>query len=88
MSNAVVEKVIELIATIKAIPPDTITLDSTFQDLKMDSLDGLDLFFELEEAFDLTIPDDRARSLRTVGNIVEELQKLIAEQNASSPVRS
>ncbi len=88
MSNAVIEKVIGSIATIKAIPPETITLDSTFQDLKMDSLDGLDLFFELEEAFDLTIPDDRARSLRTVRNIVEELQKLILEQGTESPVQS
>ena len=87
MSNAVIEKVIGLIAKIKAISPDKIALDSTFQDLKMDSLDGLDLFFELEEAFDLTIPDDRTRSLRTVGNIVEELEKLISEQNAGSPVQ-
>ena len=88
MSNASVEKVIGLIAAIKAIPPDSIRLDSTFQDLKMDSLDGLDLFFELEEAFDLTIPDDRARSMRTVGNVVEELQKLISEQRTSSVVPS
>ena len=88
MSNALVEKVIGLIAAIKAIPPDSIRLDSTFQDLKMDSLDGLDLFFELEEAFDLTIPDDRARSMRTVGNVVEELQKLISEQRTSSVVPS
>ena len=86
MSKAVIEKVIGLIAKIKAIPPDAITLDSSFQDLKMDSLDGLDLFFELEEALDLTIPDDRTRSLRTVGNIVEELQRLISEQGTRSPV--
>ena len=87
MPNAVIEKVIGLIAKIKAISPEKITLDSTFQDLKMDSLDGLDLFFELEEAFDLTIPDDQTRSLRTVGNVVEALEKLISEQNASSPVQ-
>ncbi len=88
MSNAVIERVIGLIADIKQISPNTITLDSTFQDLKMDSLDGLDLFFELEEAFDLTIPDDRTRSLRNVGNIVEELQKLISEQHAVSPAQN
>jgi acyl carrier protein len=88
MSNAVTDKVIELIANLKGIAPERITIDSTFQDLKMDSLDGLDLFFELEEAFDLTIPDDRARSLRNVGNIIEELQKLISEQSATPPVQS
>jgi acyl carrier protein len=87
--NAVTDKVIEKIAGMKGISSDAITLDSTFQDLKMDSLDGLDLMFELEEAFDLTIPDDRARSLRNVGNIVEEIQKLISEQaSATPPVQS
>ena len=88
MSDAVTEKVIELIAKMKEISPETIMLDSTFQDLKMDSLDGLDLFFELEEAFDLTIPDDRTRSLRTVGNIVEELEKLLSNQNAKASIQN
>lgn len=83
--NSLLEEIISIvvasIAKVKKIPPQTIRLDSTFDELKMDSLDGLDLFFELEEAFDLTIPDDRARSLRTVGNIVEEIEKLLCVRN-------
>ena len=84
MPKDIAETVIASIAKLKNIPLHTVTLDSTFEELKMDSLDGLDLFFELEEAFDLTIPDDRARSLRTVRNIVEEVEKLLSEQNKSS----
>ncbi len=84
MSQEIIGKVIASIAKVKKINPDTVTLDSTFEALKMDSLDGLDVFFELEEAFDLTIPDDRVRSLRTVGSVVEEIRKLLVEQNANA----
>jgi acyl carrier protein len=48
----------------------------------------LDLFFELEEAFDLSIPDDRARSLRSVRNVVEELERLLSGRNAGFPIQS
>jgi acyl carrier protein len=80
--------VLTSIGKIKKIPPRTIRLDSTFEELKMDSLDGLDLCFELEEAFDLTIPDDRVRSLRTVRDIVEEVEKLISERKPGAPVQN
>jgi acyl carrier protein len=76
--------VIASIAKVKKISPEAVTLDSSFEELKMDSLDGLDLFFELEEAFDLTIPDDRARSLRTVRDIVAAVEKLLSDQNTGS----
>ncbi len=84
MSEKIVKTVIASIAKVKKIDPGAVKLSSTFEELKMDSLDGLDLFFELEEEFDLTIPDDRARSLRTVGNIVDEIQKLLIEQKAEA----
>ncbi len=90
MSNTVTGKVIALIAKNKKIPPETITLDSTFEELKMDSLDGLDLFFELEEAFDLNIPDDSARSIHSVRSIVEELERLLSNRIApdtGSPIQ-
>ena len=57
MSDTVTRKVIALVAKTKKIAPEAITLDSTLEELKLDSLDGLNLFFELEEAFDLSIPD-------------------------------
>ena len=88
MSDEITGIVIASIAKIKEIAPETIKLDSSFEDLKMDSLDGLDLFFQLEEAFDLTITDERARSLRTVLDIVKEIEKLQLERNAGSSVQN
>jgi acyl carrier protein len=84
----IAETVIASIAQIKEIPTENITLNSTFEELNMDSLDGLDLFFELEEAFDLTVPDGRVQSIHTVHDVVTEIEKLISEKSANSPVES
>ena len=77
MSETVATKVIAAIAKAKKIAPETITLDSKFEELNIDSLDGLNLFFELEEEFDLSIPDERVRTLRTIGQVVEEIDRLL-----------
>ena len=88
MPDTVAEKVIAAIAKTKKIPAESITLDSTLEELRIDSLDGLNLFFDLEEAFDISIPDEQARNLKTVREIVDNLNKLIAgkgETHATPP---
>ncbi len=82
MPESVAQTVISLIAKTKKIPAESITLDSTLDELKIDSLDGLNLFFELEEALDITIPDERAKTMRSVGQIVLELEKLLSSHGA------
>lgn len=76
MSETIFQKVAGLIAQYKKIPVEQITLDTTFEQLNMDSLDGLSLVFELEEAFDITIPDEDAKKIQDVRQIVESLEKL------------
>ncbi len=91
MSDAVAQKVIAAIAKMKRIPEDSVTLDSSLEELKIDSLDGLNLFFELEEAFDINIPDEGAKQMRSVRQIVEGLDQLIAEKGAAdsgSPIQT
>jgi acyl carrier protein len=78
MSDAVAEKVISTLASVKRIPADTITLETNLQDLGIDSLDVFTLLFELENAFKVSIPDDDVRSLRTVNDVVEGIKKILA----------
>ena len=87
MPDRIFDTVSASIAKIKQISPGKVRLDSTFEELKMDSLDGLDLLFELEEAFDLTIPDERARSLRSVRGVVSEREKSLSARTAGSPIQ-
>ena len=78
MADAVAEKVIETLATVKRISADKITVDTNLQELGIDSLDVFSLLFELENAFKISIPDDDVRSIKTVNDIVEGVKKLIA----------
>jgi acyl carrier protein len=78
MSDAVAEKVITTLASVKRIPADKITLATNLQDLGIDSLDVFTLLFELENAFKISIPDDDVRSIRTVNDIVDGIKKILA----------
>ena len=68
------QKVIHLIAQKKRIEPAGITLDSTFQELGIDSLDGMDLLFSFEESFRLSIPDDVAHRMQSVRQVTEAIR--------------
>jgi len=77
MSDELAEKVLSVIATSKHIPRERVTLESTLEDLGMDSLDRLNLLFALESDFNISIPDEEARSVRTVHEMVEGVRKLV-----------
>jgi acyl carrier protein len=76
----VATRVIHLIATSKAIPPETITPATTFEELNIDSLDKINLSFEVEELFSIAIPDESLNSLRTVGDVIAGVHRLQAER--------
>lgn len=77
MAETVAERVIRVFAEFKKVPTDEITMDTTFEELGFDSLDGLNLVFELEEEFDLTIPDDKVADMKGVRQAVEGIEMLL-----------
>ena len=78
--NEVATRCIAIIAKSKSIPADTVTLASTFDELNIDSLDKINISFEVEEAFSIEIPDDALSTLKTVGDMVEGVTRLRAAQ--------
>ncbi len=74
--------IVGFIAGMKSIPADTITPASTFEELQMDSLDKINLSFEVEERFKIAIPDNALESLRSVGDVIAGVERLQAEQAA------
>jgi acyl carrier protein len=71
---------IEIIAKSKSIPADTITLASTFEQLNVDSLDKINICFEVEETFNIEIPDEALGTIKTVGDMVDGVTKLTSAQ--------
>jgi acyl carrier protein len=69
--------VIRVIARSQRIPVESINLDSTFEELKIDSLDGINIVFELEKEFDIEIPDEGVHNLRSVRETVAGVRQLI-----------
>jgi acyl carrier protein len=70
----------EVIAKTQRIPLESVTLDSTFEQLKIDSLDGINIVFALENEFGINIPDEGVQSMRSIGETVEGVRKLVAEK--------
>ena len=76
-SKDVVSRVIETIAKTQKIPVETVTLDKSFEELRIDSLDGINILFALESEFKVDVPDDAARQILSVRAAAEGIQALL-----------
>ncbi len=65
------KRVSQILSEELGIDPEAIDMDANFiEDLNADSLDIVDLIVEMEHEFDVSIPDDEAEQIRTVGDAV------------------
>ena len=83
----IAQRCIEIIAKSKSIPADSITLDSTFDELNIDSLDKINISFEVEEAFSIEIPDEALGTIKTVGDMVRGVAQLRENHSSTVPTR-
>ncbi len=76
MADNIRQRVINLIAERMDVDPDQITDDTHFvNDLQSDSLDMAELVIDLEEEFDLSISDEEAQQIETVGQAIEYIEE-------------
>lgn len=73
----VVSRVMETIAKTQKLPVESVTLDKTFEELKIDSLDGINILFALESEFKVDVPDEAARQILSVQAAVDGIQRLL-----------
>jgi acyl carrier protein len=83
MPDDITEKVLDLIASTKRMPREQVSVTSTFAELGLDSLDAINLIFEIESTFNISVSDAVANSMTSVPQVVEELRKLVAATPAS-----
>jgi len=84
MSEELTQRVLNTIASAKRIPPETVTIDSEFQALNIDSMDAVEILFALENEFDINIPDDEVREVKNVRDMVNGVERLVAAKNAGA----
>jgi acyl carrier protein len=76
-AEALTERVINVIAATQHISASAIKPESTFEELGIDSLDGINILFAVENEFNINIPDDAVQHLRSVREMVDGIEKLI-----------
>lgn len=73
--NEIESKVKDIIVDKLGVDKDEVKPEASFtNDLGADSLDTVELIMEFEKAFNLTIPDADAESIKTVGDAISYIE--------------
>lgn len=83
-SENIEERVLRVIATTRRVPLDTIRAASTFEELGIDSLDRINILFELEGEFDIEIDDEQAKQVTTLQQMIDGIALLLAAKAAGA----
>ena len=83
MNHEIAERVQKVIAKHLRVETDKVPLDATFEQLGMDSLDGVNLLFEVEDEFDVSIDDQDAKAITSVPQMVGRNRKIPGPQGGS-----
>ena len=72
------EKLIAIVRQEKNVPEEMLKPETALADAGIDSLDSLTILFAIEEQFRISIPDDRARQIRTFNDMIDVVADLAA----------
>ncbi len=78
--DSLAAQVMAVIARTQRIPLETLSLDKTFEELKIDSLDGINIIFAIENEFGIAIPDEGVQNLQSIRQVVDGVRTLVEEK--------
>jgi acyl carrier protein len=73
------EQIREIVARITHVDKSIITRESTFKEIKADSLDIVQALVAVEEAFGIEIPDEEAQKFQNFGDFVSYVEGRVAQ---------
>jgi acyl carrier protein len=77
------ERVIDIVCENLGVSKDQVTRNTSFiEDVGADSLDIVELVMELEEEFEITIPDEQAEKIKTVGEAIDYIDRELQKKTA------
>jgi len=82
--NITLAKLQSIFAKKFSIPKESVIPDTSLEDLGLDSLDALEVFFDIEEEFHICIPQEReegGHGFHKVQDIVDMIERLIKSQH-------
>jgi acyl carrier protein len=85
MSDSIQDRVLKIIANTRRIPLDSVRPDSSFEELGIDSLDRLNILFDLESEFDIEIDDEEAKKVQNIPEMIAGIAHLVEAKAKASP---
>ena len=84
MSETIQARVLRVIATTQRIPLEKVKPDSTFEELGIDSMDSINILFDLESEFDIEIKDEDAKKIQTIREMIDGVTYLVDSKHNPS----
>jgi acyl carrier protein len=84
MSEDIEQRVIRVIAKNKKMAPEELSPNTRFDNLKMDSLDALNMIFALEEEFDIDIPNEEAAKMKSIEDAIRGVEESLRAKSSLS----
>ena len=75
--DEIARQLVEIVRKEKQVADDKLTPETALADAGIDSLDSLTILFAIEETFHISIPDDKARAIKTFGDMIDVVQELV-----------
>jgi acyl carrier protein len=67
-------KIIAIISNVTGVSKEKITLESTFESLSINSIDGVEILIEVEKRFNIIIADEEALTIKKVRLMIEYVE--------------
>jgi acyl carrier protein len=85
MPETIQDRVLKVIANTQRIPIERVRPESTFEELGIDSMDSINILFDLESEFDIEIKDEDAKKIRTIREMVDGVTYLVENKQNTAP---
>jgi acyl carrier protein len=85
MPESIEERVLRVISSSRRIPRAAVLPECTLDELGIDSLDRVNILFDLESEFNIDIDGEEAKKATKVSEIVEAMKQLVEESVKASP---
>ena len=83
-TDELTRRILRIIAETQRKDPAQVTIDSSFEELGIDSMDGVNIVFALENEFNINVPDEEVKNIRSVRDMVEGTIRLIEQNQGTS----
>jgi acyl carrier protein len=84
-SDPLQQRVLTIIAETQRKDPALVTIDSSFEELGIDSMDGVNIIFALENEFNINVPDEEVKTIRSIRDMVNGVRKLTEASQQEKP---